>query len=101
MAAVGPGTAPQTSGASFVLTTQGQQVTVGAPDIALSSVFNCGFCRRVVAQAAGTVFIQRAGDTAPISYVLTAGQSVDGNIVLIGGSTNHAGASAIALNLEV
>ena len=52
-------------------------------------------------QTSGTVFIQRADDTAPISYALTAGAAVEGNIVLIGGSTNHVGASAIALNLEV
>lgn len=101
MSAVGPNSAPQTSAPPMVLTTQGAQVTVGAPDIALSSVFNCGFCRRVVAQATGTVFIRRSNDSAPISYALTANQAVEGNIILIGGSTNHAGASAIALNLEV
>ena len=101
MSAVGPNSAPTTSSPSQVLTTQGQQITVGAPDVALSSVFNCGFCRRVVAQASGTVFIQRVGDAAPISYVLTANAAVEGNIVLIGGTTNHGTASAIALNLEV
>jgi hypothetical protein len=101
MSAVGANSAPQVSAPEVVLTTQGQQVTVGTADIPLSSVFNCGFCRRVVAQAIGTVFIQRSGDSAPISYALTAGAAVEGNIVLIGGSTNHAGASAIALNLEV
>jgi hypothetical protein len=101
--AVGANSGPTTSAAQTVLTTQGVQVTVGAPDIVLSTVFNCGFCRRIVPQAAGTVFVQRSGDSAPISYVVTAGQAsaIDGNIVLIGGSTNHAGASAIALNLEV
>ncbi len=101
--AVGANSAPSTSPAQTVLTTQGQQVTVGAPDIALSTVFNCGFCRRIVPQGSGTVFVQRVGDTAPIPYVVTAGQAsaIDGNIVLIGGTTNHPTASAIALNLEV
>lgn len=101
MSAVGANSAPSTSPPGVVMTTQGQQVTVATADIPLSGVFNCGFCRRVVAQAAGTVFIQRSGDAAPISYILTANAAVEGNIVLIGGSTNHAGASAIALNLEV
>ncbi len=101
MSAVGPNSGPQTSATGVVLTTQGQQVTVGAADIALAGVFNCGFCRRVVAQAAGLVFIQRSGDSAPISYQLAQGAAVEGNIVLIGGTTNHATASAIALNLEV
>ena len=101
MAAVGPNSAPSTAAAQTSLTTAAVQKTVGAPDILLSAVFNCGFCRRVVAQANGTVFIQRSGDAAAVSYVLTAGQAVDGNIVLIGGSTNYGTASAIAINLEV
>lgn len=103
MAAVGPNSGPQTSSVGSILATQGAQITVGAADVPLSSVFNCGFCRRVVAQADGTVFIQRAGDTAPIPYVLkvATNNAVEGNIVLIGGTTNHGTASAIALNLEV
>lgn len=101
MSAVGPNSAPQTTATATVLSTQGVQVTVGLPDVLLTSVFNCGFCRRVVAQAAGTVFVQRSNDAAPISYLLAAGAAVEGHITLIGGSTNHAGASAIAINLEV
>lgn len=77
------------------------QVTVGGPDIAMSATFQCGYCRRVVAQAAGTVFIQRQDDSAPISYAVTAGYAIEGLITLIGGTTTHGTASTIALNLEV
>jgi len=99
--AVGPNSAPQTSAPEAVLTTAVASVTVGTADVPLTGVFNCGFCRRVVAQAAGTVFVQRSNDSAPVPYLLAAGASVAGNIVLIGGTTNHPTASAIALNLEV
>jgi hypothetical protein len=99
MSAVAPTTAP-TAAAARILTTAAQQVTVGLPDISLADIFECGFCRRVVCQAAGTVFVQRKEDPAPISYAVTAGYAVDGYIVLIGGSTNHPTASAIALSLE-
>lgn len=101
MSAVGANSGPETSPPEQVLTTNAVQKTVGAADIAMSGVFNCGFARRVVAQAAGTVFVQRSGDAAAVSYVLAVGAAVEGNIILIGGSTNYAGASAIAINLEV
>jgi hypothetical protein len=101
VSATGPNSAPQVSPPELVLTRQGAQVTVGAPDIPLSSVFNCGFCRRVVAQAAGTVFVQRADDSAPISYLLASGGSVTGSITLIGGTLAHPTADTLVLDLEV
>jgi putative cofactor-binding repeat protein len=101
MSAVGPNSAPQTSPPELVLTRQGALVTVGAADVPLAGVFNCGFARRVVAQAAGTVFVQRADDSAPIGYLLAAGAAVTGNIILIGGTNNYPTASAIKINLEV
>ena len=81
-------------------TTHGQNVTVGAADIVLGTVFNSAKCRVIYCNGAGNLYVQRRNDVAPALYVVTAGTVIEGEIVLIGGSTNHAGASAIQLVLE-
>ncbi len=73
--------------------------TISTADVLMSTIFNCGFCRRVVAQAAGNVAIQRQADSGFTVYALTAGQDVQGQIVAVG-STTH-GSSAIAVVVEL
>jgi hypothetical protein len=78
-----------------------QQVTVSTGDLAMTTYFAAGIARRVIPQASGTVFLQLAGDAAALSYVATAGVPIDGEIILVGGSTNYPSASAIVLNLQL
>ena len=92
--------AHDTTGATVVMQTQTQALTVGAADTQLGTVFNCGFCRRVYCNGPGTLFVQRALDAAPVAYTVVAGTQIDGRIVLIGGQTNHPTASALSLVLE-
>lgn len=100
MSAVGPAEYPISS-LEQTPVTYTQTITVGAPDILLSSIYNAGFCRRVFCGAGGTVFIQRKNDTVMVPYVLPPGGEVRGQITAIGGTTNHPSASAVALDLEL
>ena len=100
MSATGPNTASVLS-PNHDLTVATAAVTVGAPDVALSSVFSAGYCRRVYCNGAGTLFVQRQDDAAPVAYTVAAGQVIDGWITLIGGTTNHPSASALSLVVEV
>lgn len=100
MAAVGPAEYPISS-LEQTPVTYTQTITVGAPDTLLSSVYNCGFCRRIFCGAGGIVFVQRANDTVMVGYTLPAGGEIRGQIKAIGGTTNHPTAAAVALNLEL
>lgn len=100
---VGPVNAPSDQyTAGYIMTRQTQAAAVGAADILLSAVFNCNFCRRIYCNGAGTLFVQRDGDQAPVAYTVVAGTIIDGRITLIGGTTNHGTATnGLSLVLEV
>lgn len=102
MSATGPSYGP--GDPVSLLTKNGLQVTTGAADLAMSTYYNANYCRRVVAQGSGTVFIHRVGDAvnAAISYAVVAGTIIDGEIDLIGGTTNYASATnGLVLNIEL
>lgn len=75
------------------------QTTISTADIAVSTLLTCGAAARVIPQSAGTVYLQLAGDVASCSYVAVAGQAIDGEVILIGGTTT--GSTAMKINVMV
>jgi hypothetical protein len=74
-------------------------LAIGSADTLMSAVFNAGFARRMVAQASGTLYVKRQGDTAFTPYVVSAGTVLEGIFIALGGTTT--GSSGITVNLEV
>lgn len=93
MSATGPST-PTYKNAGLFDPTNSYEYTVGASDLSVATVFNCGYAQRLVMNTAGTVYVKRAGDAAFVKYVLAAGGSVTGNIVTVGGTATGTTASS-------
>ena len=85
----------------------GTAQTVGASDIvfASASVFpqlttQPTFVRRIYCQGSGTIGIKRYWDTAFVSYTVTAGTYIDGQIIAIG-STSDGSSGGLAFIAEI
>jgi hypothetical protein len=77
--------------------------STGAADIVVSSIFSSGIAQSVYFNSAGMVYIQFRGDAAGYAspYTVVAGTKINGNIVLIGGTTNYGSAtSGLSMILE-
>ena len=78
--------------------------TIGAGNTLASSVFNCGVFRKIVCNAAGTLFAALEGDTnddgttAYVSYTVVAGEILEGLFVAIGGT--GVGSSAMSITVQ-
>lgn len=97
MPLIGPSTAPY-GALDFVPTVVSAQA-IGSTDIDLTTVFAAGLCRRVIPQAAGTVYLKHKGETSFTPYVVLASIPVDGAFIAIGGTVT--GSSAITVNCEL
>jgi hypothetical protein len=97
-AAIGP-TLPADAAQTNRFTTATFALAIGAPDVAMSTIFAAAFCRRIVAQANGTIYVQRQGDSGFAPYAVTTGVPLEGIFVAVGGTGS--GSSAITVNLEV
>ena len=84
---------------SNLLTTTTWQLALPSGDTQMTSVFACGYCRRIVPQGSGTLYVQRFNDAVMTSYLMTSGQPLDGLFKAVGGTTT--GSSSITVNLEV
>ena len=74
-------------------------LTIGSADSLMSAIFAAGFCRRIVPQASGTVYVKRQADSGFTPYAASAGVAIDGIIIAVGGTGT--GSSAITVNLEI
>ena|SRR5580704_13993862 len=83
----------------YDLTTASQGFTIGAADVAVNTLFSCGYCRAIWPNASGNIAIKRQYDTAFAVYAVTAGQKIYGKFVTIGGTGS--GSTAIAIVAEV
>ena len=78
--------------------------TIGSGNTTAASVFKAGVFRRIVCNAAGTLFAALEGDvnddgtTAYVSYTVVAGQILEGLFVAIGGTTT--GSTAISVTVQ-
>ncbi len=70
-----------------------------AGDTLVSTIFRAGFCRRIYVNTAGTLYVQRGGDSVMTPYTVVAGTHLDGIFTAIGGTTT--GSSAATVNLEL
>lgn len=68
-------------------------------DLTAKAQFNCGFCRRVYVNQAGSIYIQRINDTAMSLYTLAQPGYIDGAITKIGGTTTGTTAGTLVLEL--
>lgn len=98
MSATGPNDAP--SDVMGVLPRVSAQITISTGDVAMSTKFTCGIARRVIPQSNGTIYLQLSGDASPISYVAVAGQPIDGEVTVVGGSTTGS-TSGMVVNLQL
>jgi len=90
----GPATFP--ADPSQLLTCYTQALTMSGSDAAMSTYFNCGYCRRLVPQANGTLYVQRQGDAGYTPWVVTAGVPLDGQFMALGAASDF-----ITVNLEL
>jgi hypothetical protein len=80
----------------YLLTQAHYTLAVPAGDTAVSSIFKLGYARRVYCGAAGTVALQGASDAVMVSYVVQAGQYLDGRWIAVGGTASPGGVSSSA-----
>jgi hypothetical protein len=97
MSLIGPSTMPQ--GALDLVPKVVSAQAIGSPDIDLTTVFAAGRCRRVIPQAAGTVYLKHSGDAGFTPYAVLASIPIDGDFIAIGGTGT--GSSAITVNCEL
>jgi hypothetical protein len=70
-------------------------VTVGAGDVAASSIFNSKQIRQITCGGSGILYLQGAEDSAAVPFYVSQGQIIQGiDFSLIGGTTNYPSATA-------
>lgn len=79
---------------NFQLPTLNSEQVIGAADIALSTIFNCGQCIQVTIGTAGVIYLQGVDDATAHKFTVIAGQVIRGRYKLIGGTTNYASSTA-------
>ena len=95
----GPSEMPADAAQRCLYPTCTYALAIEAGDTDVSTIFSAGFCRRIYAISAGTLFVQRKGDEAMNAYTLAVGGVLEGIFVAVGGTTT--GSSAITVNLEL
>lgn len=68
--------------------------SVGAADVAVSTLLTSGHSKRIHCNEAGNLFLKLDGDAGFTQWVVTAGQDLDVSATDIGGTTNNVGATA-------